>query len=397
VIMAPTIYDYYERALENLKKEVNETADADVLGRDTNEWVLYLVQKYGMEPIEVDLGVIRLEETVHRGFGALLVLAPVTVTDTFEVIAESALAGGGQWLGFDYKSFFSHDRYGHIGQLVPQTKPEVEQARKRITQYVQAVNAAISDANRRFPDQVNQAVTAKQQAVRARHQELDALSAEVGIPIVKRADASTVIPTAVRVRQKIAPVLPPTAKAQQVPVLGREKFEAVVGIIDNQCRQFELTPSVFQSMPEEALRDVMLSSLNAVFEGAAGGELFRVLGKADIHLRISRGEVFIAELKIWAGPASLREVVGQLLDRLTWRDAHGVVIILSKNSDFGAVLASIEATLPTLPRVIPESFHRDGANIFATRFTLPSDVSTQVEVHVRAYNLFTPRTSARTS
>jgi hypothetical protein len=150
-------------------------------------------------------------------------------------------------------------------------------------------------------------------------------------------------------------------------------------------------------MPEEALRDVMLTSLNTVFEGAAGGEQFRVLGKTDIHLRISRGEVFIAELKVWAGPASLAEVVGQLLERLTWRDAYGVVVVFSKNQDFGAVLASIAATLPTLPGVVAPSFRTESANVFVTRFTLPSDASTQVEVHVRAYNLYTARSSGRTA
>jgi len=192
-------------------------------------------------------------------------------------------------------------------------------------------------------------------------------------------------------------LLPPKSKPQERPVLEPDKFDAIVEIIDNQCRQFELTPTVFQGMSEEALRDVMLSSLNGVFGGTADGEAFRVLGKTDIRLRISQGEVFIAELKVWSGPASLAEVVGQLLDRLTWRDAYGVVVVFSKNQDFGAVLVSIAATLPTLPGAAAPSFRKEGANIFVTRFALPSDASKQVEVHVRAYNLHTARPSGRTS
>jgi len=100
-------------------------------------------------------------------------------------------------------------------------------------------------------------------------------------------------------------LLPPKSKPQEDPVLERDKFVGIVEIIDNQCRQFELTPTAFQGMSEEVLRDVMLSSLNGVFAGAAGGEAFRVLGKTDIYLRITQGEVFIAELKVWSGPASL--------------------------------------------------------------------------------------------
>ena len=85
------------------------------------------------------------------------------------------------------------------------------------------------------------------------------------------------------------------------------------------------------------------------------------------------------------------------MDRLTGRDAYGVVVVFSKNQDFGAVLASIAATLPALPGAVAPSFRKEGANVFVTRFTLPSDASTQVEVHVRAYNLYTARSSGRTA
>jgi len=396
-MMAPSIDDWYRGALEKIKEEVRNTVDADALGRDLDEWAQYFVSKWGLELIGADFGAIRLEETTVRGHPAILVAVPVSSPDaTVEIIAKHGLAGGGQWVGFDYSTF--HNRHAdHFCQVVSQTPSEVQQARKHIEEYVQSLNSSIENANKTFPAQVRQIVTKKQEAVRAKHRDLDTLSAAVGIPLVKRADVSTVIPTAVRIKKKIVPLLPPKSKPQERPVLDRDNFDTVVEIIDNQCRQFERTPTVFQGMPEEALRDVMLSSLNSVFEGAADGEVFRVLGKTDIHLRISRGDAFIAELKVWAGPASLAEVVGQLLDRLTWRDAHGVVIILSKNVDFSGVLASICAMLPTLPGASAPSFRKEGANVFVARFALPSDAAKQVEVHVRAYNLYTARPSGRTA
>src|SRR2546428_1369195 len=121
------------------------------------------------------------------------------------------------------------------------------------------------------------------------------------------------------------------------------------------------------------LRDVILSSLNGVFAGAAIGEAFQGLGKTDIHLRISQGEVFISELKIWRGPATLAEVVKQLLERLTWRDAYGVAIVISRNADFTGVLRSIETTLLQLPGVALGTFRKLGENTFIARFSLPSD------------------------
>lgn len=212
---------------------------------------------------------------------------------------------------------------------------------------------------------------------------------------MKRAGVSTVIPTAVRVRQEVAPIVPPTPKKQERPVLDRNKFDAIIDLIDNQCRQFERTPTVFQTMGEEALRDLLLSSLNAVFEGGAAGEVFQVLGKTDIHLRISQGEVFIAEGKIWDGPASLAQVVAQLRERLTWRDAYGVAIIFSRNAGFNGVLTAIETTLPTLPGVVPGTEKRTAENVFVARFSLPGDGARHVEIHVRAYDLHTARPAGR--
>jgi hypothetical protein len=51
-------------------------------------------------------------------------------------------------------------------------------------------------------------------------------------------------------------------------------------------------------------------------------------------------------------PGHLGEGVKQLLERLTWRDAYGVAVIISNNADFGGVLAAIPAALAqrTLPR-----------------------------------------------
>jgi len=363
---------------------------------DSDEWTRYLVKKYGMEPVETDPGrPLTMVETTMNGYPAVRVTQPLLRTDTLAVIAEHGLAGQGAWVGFDYTSFFDTRFPDSIGLVVPPTPGEAANARRRIDEYIRGLNGAIDHENGRFPEQVRQIVNSKQTSVRARHSQLDELSAAVGIPIIKRADASTVIPTVVKVRQQIAPLVPPTPKRQDQPVLEREKFNAIVELIDNQCRQFERTPSAFHLLGEEHLRDIMLSSLNAVFEGAAGGELFRGLGKVDIHLQISQGEVFLAELKVWDGPKSLTEVVQQLRERLTWRDAFGVATIFSRNAGFSAVLQSIEATLAKLPGFISGSFRRVAENVFVARFKVPSDDARQVEIHVRAYNLYTARPSGR--
>ncbi|MCI0459620.1 MAG: hypothetical protein L0Z62_21940 [Gemmataceae bacterium] len=395
--MFPSIGDYYRAAMENLRREVGETSDATALGRDATEWVDYLVAKYGMEPIKADMAAIAMEETSYRGSPVVLVKVPVEPSDTFDVIAAKAFVGQGAWFGFDYREFFSEDQPYTLGQVCPSVANEVNATKRRIGEYVQSLNSAIEHENRTFRGQVEQVVRARQEAVRAKHRSLDDLAAAVGIPIVKRADISAAVPAAVRVKKKIAPVVPPTPKLQERPVLERDKFEAIVELVDGVCRSFERTPSSFQKLNEEELRDIILSGLNTVFEGAAAGEVFQGLGKADIHLRISQGEVFVAEVKIWGGPATLAEVVRQLLERLTWRDAYGVAAVISNNADFQAVLRSLAETLPTLPGAAPASFRQVAPNVFSARFSLPADPARLVEIHVRAYSVYTSRRSGRAS
>jgi hypothetical protein len=159
-------------------------------------------------------------------------------------------------------------------------------------------------------------------------------------------------------------------------------------MLNNGCRQFERTPQAFQQLTEEELRDVLLTSLNTVFEGAAGGETFQGIGKVDIHLRITQGEVFIAELKFWDGPESLRFVIEQLRSRLTWRDSYGVALVLSKNAGFEDVLRAVRDTISTTNGFAPGSLQPRSANHFVARFAIPSDASRQANIHVLVFNLF---------
>src|SRR5262245_20594542 len=51
-VMLASVGDYYRRALPEAQQEVRGTDDARALGLDPEEWVTYLVKKYGMEIIE---------------------------------------------------------------------------------------------------------------------------------------------------------------------------------------------------------------------------------------------------------------------------------------------------------------------------------------------------------
>lgn len=412
--MPPTISAYYRSVIEELQKEVVSTPDDKVIGMNPDEWVDYLVSKWGMEPIVLDdsrsvqMTEVESERTL-RGYDIYSDMGPGTVTrstavrvevpvipsDTIKEIWRHGLAPNTFHMN-RYPEFEYDPQRGYFGLVVQPGAVDVKTAIDQITAGVRAYNESIEGENRGFRSQVAQFVATKRNRVEQKHKDLDILAATVGIPLTKKVDAATVVPTAPKVRTKIAPVLPPVSRPPTRPVLEPDKFAAILELLDNGCRQFERTPQAFQPLAEEGLRDVILGNLNAVFEGAAGGETFQGIGKVDIHLRISQGEVFVAEVKFWDGPESLRHVIGQLRGRLTWRDSYGVALVLSRNAGFSEVLRAVRETIGSVEGFAAGSLQERAANHFLTRFTIPSDDARQANIHVLIYNLFVPDPGRRT-
>ena len=139
--MIPTISDYYRSAIEALKKEVEATADADVIGRDYDDWYAYLIDKHGMVPIEIDASrseqLVEVErEHVLRGYdiytdrmpGSVVktndvrIEVPVVPSDTLEVIVNEHLATNPFSISFGYPPFeYDHGR-GVVSMVAAATK-----------------------------------------------------------------------------------------------------------------------------------------------------------------------------------------------------------------------------------------------------------------------------------
>jgi hypothetical protein len=311
------------------------------------------------------------------------------------VIADKHLAPNTFSISYGYPPFQYDHRRGVLSAVISPDAGAVKGAIDRINSEVRGYNESIQSENQRLGPQVAQIVRTKLSRVLEKHKNLDALSASVGIPLRKKAEVSTIVPTAPKVRPAIKPVLPPQSRPQARPILGPDKFAAILDLLDNSGRQFERTPQSFQQLTEEGLRDIILGSLNAVFEGAAGGETFQGAGKIDIHLRISKGEVFVAELKFWDGPESLRFVIRQLLGRLTWRDSYGVAIVLSRNAGFTDVLRAVREAIPTTDGFAAGTLQERAPNHFVARFSIPSDGSRTATIHVLVYNLYVAEPGGR--
>jgi hypothetical protein len=143
----------------------------------------------------------------------------------------------------------------------------------------------------------------------------------------RRPDAANYA-TPVARRKIVTPRRPfPSSSRTAEPFLADNHYEESLAVLLNARNALERSPSMTSALSEETIRDLLLVSLNAHFEGAAAGEVFNANGKTDILIRVEDRNVFIAECKIWAGPKKFGEAIDQLLGYLAWRDTKAALIV----------------------------------------------------------------------
>ncbi|WP_132117041.1 hypothetical protein [Actinocrispum wychmicini] len=177
------------------------------------------------------------------------------------------------------------------------------------------------------------------------------LQAEIGYPIRRRADADTFsVPIH---RRTVRPVQQrpanPRASFKPEPAMNDEDYNAALRVLRNQRNALERTPSLAAKLKEEEIRDLLLVGLNAQFEGDVGGELFNGEGKTDILVRVDDRNIFIGECKVWAGPKTMDEALGQLFRYLVWRDTKAAILLFIRRKDVTAVIEKAIAKIEEHP------------------------------------------------
>jgi hypothetical protein len=179
------------------------------------------------------------------------------------------------------------------------------------------------------------------QLVAARKQRLQLdrdVSAKLLYPLKRRPDAAQYqFPLT---RRPLAPLPRPSAPPGKPEYeLANAAFEDVVKVLRHSRNALERSPSLTAQLHEEQIRFILLVSLNAVFEGLAGGEVFNHKGKTDILIRMEDTNVFVGECKIWTGPSDFTKAISQLLNDLTWRDTKGTLLLFIRKLDVTAVIS----------------------------------------------------------
>jgi len=225
--------------------------------------------------------------------------------------------------------------------------------------------------------------------IRARRSHLLAsqnLQASLPFKMHPRPDAPlTFVPEGVKKKSMPLPAAS-AAPYHPEPALSDEQFEDILRTIRAMGHSMERTPGAYSSLGEEDLRSVLLTSLNAQFEGGATGETFNVSGKTDILIRQADHNLFIAECKIWDGPKTLTDAIDQILGYLAWRDTRAAVVLFVRRKDFGAVRDKIPETVTEHPQCRRKVGHERAAE-WHYRFAQLADPARELTLAVLAFHL----------
>ena len=265
-----------------------------------------------------------------------------------------------------------------------QIKSSLDSNLNIIKQYIGWSKSQVDVYNQSLPQIVKRAVDFRREKLKKQNSISDIL----GIPLKQKNGTPNFDP--IKVNKKITKPLPPPPKEgfKPEPGITDADYENILKLIRHSGISFEKTPKTFCVHDEEELRDIILSQLNAVYEGEAKGETFNKSGKTDILISDEGRSAFIAECKIWHGQKSLSGAIDQLLSYLTWRDCKTALIVFNKNNkNFGQILDSVENTVKSHTQYISQESHKD-VNEWLFKMHAHDDETRTVKINVMFFNIY---------
>lgn len=226
-----------------------------------------------------------------------------------------------------------------------------------LTKHVQWTNSDVEGFNHSLSRFIEQHIEARRQKLLRD----DNLAAALRFPLRRRehAPATYVTPAVQRKRPVVLPT-PPSVGFRPEPTIDLAEYEHILQIMKGMVSVMERSPEAFRTLGEEDIRQHFLVQLNGQYEGGATGETFNMAGKTDILIRDGDRNVFIAECKLWDGPASLTGALDQLLSYATWRDSKTAILVFNRNKNFSDVIDKVSPTIEAHPNHVRTIAYPDG-------------------------------------
>ncbi|MES3005393.1 MAG: hypothetical protein V4664_00400 [Patescibacteria group bacterium] len=406
----PDFSSYYQALQVQVKGDILRESEEQILGSNIEELGQYYYDKYALTPVEIDANrenswepqdylqdvPAQRRDGSYQSEGDLrdmpsqrvVIEVPIIPNKDLNTIAGLS-TGSFNYSGRDFRwntdvVFRTVETKGYQFELdVGQTAKAVKESLESIQNIISEKNQSIDSGNKSLLFTIKTEISLRKQKLIDNKEKVASLTKTIDIPLKKKAGADV---QAVRLahtplvqRVKPKPTLPEEYEIRE------EKVNDVITLLDNQARNFEQTPKAIKVLGEEDLRDLLLANLNSVFDGAATGETFSKNGKTDIYLKIDKGNILIAECKIWGGKSLYADTINQLRGYLTWRHNYGIMITFVRNKDFTKTLREVEANIPTHDSYL-NGFRKVNETHFVSNHRI-DDSEKEVKIHHLFYHL----------
>ena len=391
------VIENQERALAN---EVNAMNENEVLNTSQEDIVKYLVEKYRMDPPNIDESGIQIDYDdaqvdVSRDFRRVVFdrNEPFYVTGT--CVTFFVPFSGDPDLFKCKRSTFSLNppkaavrtnelifTYYLIDEQAATINNRFKQDLENTQGHTKCIATDIGRFNLALPENASKQLKARRKKLLQDRN----LVAKIDFPLRQRQNPppTFVVPN---VKRRITPQKPAASSKpfRPEPALGMDEYEHILSVLSNMVAVMERSPRAFKNMDEEDLRTHFLVQLNGQYEGQATGETFNYEGRTDILIRVNDRNIFIAECKFWTGPAGLTKALDQLLGYTAWRDTKTALLVFNRNKKMAMVLEKVTETVRDHPNYKAEQTssetkfryvfgHRDDANREITVAILVFDI-----------------------
>ena len=363
-----TISDYYRQSFEKVKSDILRENDSTVIGTNVSELSEYYFEKYALQPIVIDdkqeitwdpkkyvkTIYAHEREEFYQSDGdidfeceKIDVEIPIIPNENINIIAElqsSTYSSSYSEKEFSFyvdKITFSLKTKGYRFSLGEDQIPQnLESEINKVKELISWKNKDIENENQILKQNIINFLNDRVNKLKQSKEKISSLTKKINISLKKKEN-----PTARKIELSQKPIIKrvkPTPTQPEEYTLDHDKVSDIISFLDNQGKQFEKTPASYKTLGEEELRDILLGSLNSIFEGSATGETFSKKGKSDIYLNINKGNILVFECKIWGGEKLYHSTIDQLRGYLTWRHNFGVIITFAKNKNFSEILNQME-------------------------------------------------------
>ena len=404
--------DYFESKTNELKKEVSNISDGEIMTCNIEEWVNYLYSKYEIQPIvllesnkteSIEREKIKKYNMFYRynsyepeyflvdgvkikykipfdGDGQLLHLKPstfiLTTFDVDKIINPNQSECGYIELSLNFTDQELSSKGEQMRKFVDITYESKFQSYREMIKYI---NSEINNYNNRLKSVIKQQLD----KVKQKATSFDFISKSLEIPLTKSDMSPNSVPIPL---QKIKRT--PISKPRKAPIpneysISDSDYENIINIIYMDASTMEKTARSYYKNTEEELRDRLLASLNTHYYSATG-ETFRKIGKTDINIEFDNNAAFISECKIWHGEKKFADAIKQLFNYSTWRDVKLSVIVFNKyNQDFQSIITKIEKWITENTK----SFNRIKHNVWNCIYHR-KDMNIDVKLNISVFDLY---------